>query len=101
MPSNDQSTIKHYNIFRTAELLDVHERTVRYWIRKKWVTPRRDYRNYPVFTDEDIKKIKSESIALGERINSLTERGSVPAGDAERLKEILASIDSLLAKYKT
>jgi len=31
---------------------------VRYWMRKEWITPRRDYRNYPVFTDEDIKKIE-------------------------------------------
>lgn len=46
-----------YNIFRTAELLRVHERTVRYWIKKGWISPRRDYRNYPVFTNEDIKKI--------------------------------------------
>ena len=56
MPFNPKST-KFHNIFRTAELLGVHERTVRYWIKKKWVTPKKDYRNYPVFTDEDIKKI--------------------------------------------
>jgi len=56
MPFNPKST-KFYNIFRTAELLGVHERTVRYWIKKKWVIPKKDYRNYPVFTDEDIKKI--------------------------------------------
>ena len=49
---------KVYNIPRTAEILGVHERTVRYWIRKKWITPQYDYRNYPVFTDEDIKKIE-------------------------------------------
>ena len=50
-------TIKTYNIPQTADLLDVHERTVRYWIKKGWVKPKRDYRGYPVFTDEDIKKI--------------------------------------------
>ena len=47
-----------YNIIQTAKILKVHERTVRYWIKKKWVTPRYDYRNYPVFTSEDIKKIE-------------------------------------------
>lgn len=57
MPFNSKNT-KFHNIFRTAELLGVHERTVRYWIKKKWVTPRKDYRNYPVFTDEDIKRIE-------------------------------------------
>lgn len=47
-----------HNIMQTANILKVHERTVRYWIKKKWVTPRYDYRNYPVFTSEDIKKIE-------------------------------------------
>lgn len=56
MPSRKNNSL-HHNICKTAELLGVHERTVRYWIRKKWVKPRRDHRNYPVFTDEDIKKI--------------------------------------------
>ena len=52
-----QSTIQFYNIIRTAEKLGVHERSVRYWMRKGWIKPKRDYRNYPVFTDEDIEKI--------------------------------------------
>lgn len=58
MPVSSKDSIQYHNIFRTAELLGVHERTVRYWIKKKWITPRRDYRNYPVFTDEDIRKIE-------------------------------------------
>ncbi len=49
---------KILNIPQTAKLVGVHERTVRYWIRKGWVKPKRDYRNYPVFTDSDISKIK-------------------------------------------
>jgi len=57
MPFNSINN-KCHNIFRTAELLGVHERTVRYWIKKRWITPKRDYRDYPVFTDEDIKKIE-------------------------------------------
>ena len=56
--SANEKVSSPYNVFRTAELLGVHERTVRYWIRKEWVKPRRDYRNYPVFTDEDIVKIE-------------------------------------------
>jgi DNA-binding transcriptional MerR regulator len=53
MPKN-----RVYNIPQTAEILEVHERTVRYWIKKGWVKPKRDYRNYPVFTEEDVKKIQ-------------------------------------------
>jgi len=49
---------KVYNIPQTAEIVGVHERTVRYWIKKGWVKPKRDYRNYPVFTEKDIRKIK-------------------------------------------
>lgn len=56
MPSRKNNS-SHHNICKSAELLGVHERTVRYWIKKGWVKPRRDHRNYPVFTDEDIKKI--------------------------------------------
>lgn len=48
-----------YNIPETAKILGVHQMTVRYWIRKKWITPKYDYRNYPVFTNEDIKKIEA------------------------------------------
>ena len=55
---NSKTAILHYNIFRTAERLNVHERSVRYWIKKGWVKPKRDYRNYPVFTDSDIEKIR-------------------------------------------
>jgi DNA-binding transcriptional MerR regulator len=47
-----------YNIVETANILKVHERTVRYWIKKGWITPKYDYRNYPVFTPSEIKKIK-------------------------------------------
>lgn len=59
MPSkNSKAAILHYNIFRTAERLGVHERSVRYWIKKGWIKPKHDYRNYPVFTDKDIEKIR-------------------------------------------
>lgn len=55
---NPKVEIQRYNIFRTAEKLGVHERSIRYWVKKGWVTPKRDYRNYPVFTDSDIEKIR-------------------------------------------
>jgi DNA-binding transcriptional MerR regulator len=58
MPNKNSKTAIRYNIFRTAEKLGVHERSVRYWIKKGWITPHRDYRNYPVFTDSDIEKIR-------------------------------------------
>ena len=47
-----------YNVPQTAKLLGVHEQTIRYWIKKNWITPQYDYRNYPVFTEEDIKTIE-------------------------------------------
>lgn len=55
--NTSKNLVQRYNIFRTAEKLNVHERTVRYWIKKGWVKPKKDYRNYPVFTDSDIRKI--------------------------------------------
>ena len=46
-----------YNITNLAETLKVPRQTIYYWIEKGWITPKRDYRNYPVFTEEDVKKI--------------------------------------------
>jgi DNA-binding transcriptional MerR regulator len=48
-----------YNIPQAAKILGVHEMTIRYWIKKKWISIQYDYRNYPVFTDADIKKIEA------------------------------------------
>ncbi|MDD5427853.1 MAG: methyl-accepting chemotaxis protein [Candidatus Omnitrophica bacterium] len=50
---------------------------------------------------EDIKKIKTDSMALEERINALADKGSIPAEDGKRLKDILSGIDSVILKYKT
>lgn len=47
-----------YNITRIAEELGVTRQAVYYWIKKDWVRPKRDYRNYPVFTEEDLGHIK-------------------------------------------
>ena len=49
---------KRYNITHAAKELGVTRQTLYNWIEKEWVKPKRDYRNYPVFTDEDIQKIK-------------------------------------------
>lgn len=48
---------KLYNVSSLAKKLDVHRQTVNYWIKKGWIKPKRDYRNYPVFTEGDIKNI--------------------------------------------
>ena len=58
--------MKKYNISETAKELGVTRQTLYNWIRKNWVTPKRDYRNYPVFTLQDLKKIKDWRNALRE-----------------------------------
>jgi len=49
---------RRYSTPQVAKKLGVHEQTIRYWTRKGWIKPKRDYRNYPIFTDEDINNIK-------------------------------------------
>jgi DNA-binding transcriptional MerR regulator len=46
-----------YNMTRAAEELKVPRQTIYYWIKKGWIKPRRDYRNYPVFTVADLNRI--------------------------------------------
>jgi len=53
-----ETDMKKYNISEVAKELGVTRQTLYYWIRKDWVRPKRDYRNYPVFTVQDVKKIK-------------------------------------------
>ena len=50
--------MKKYNLTQTAKELNVTRQTLYYWIKKEWIRPKRDYRNYPIFTQDDIKKIK-------------------------------------------
>ncbi len=50
--------MKRYNVSQLAKELGVARQTVYYWIKKGWVTSKRDYRNFPVFTVEDIRKIR-------------------------------------------
>jgi uncharacterized protein (DUF39 family) len=35
-------------------------------MKKGWIKPKRDYRNYPVFTNEDLKKVKKWMNTLNE-----------------------------------
>ena len=53
----EKRKLKCYNLSQTATILKVPRQTLYYWIKKRWVIPRRDYRNYPVFTVFDIERI--------------------------------------------
>jgi DNA-binding NtrC family response regulator len=48
---------RRYNLTQTARILGVHRETLYYWIKKGWLKPKRDYRNYPVFTVLDIENL--------------------------------------------
>jgi DNA-binding transcriptional MerR regulator len=58
--------LKRYNLSQTAKILDIPRQTLYYWIKKGWIKPKRDYRKYPVFTEEDVKKIKEWRDRLNE-----------------------------------
>ena len=47
-----------YSLTGAAKVLGVTRQCLYYWIKKKWIVPRRDYRNYPVFTVVDIQEIE-------------------------------------------
>ena len=49
--------VRRYNLTQAAYLLKVHRQTIYYWMKKNWIKPRRDHRNYPVFTVLDIKNM--------------------------------------------
>ncbi|MCK5708396.1 MAG: MerR family transcriptional regulator [Candidatus Aureabacteria bacterium] len=49
---------KKYNLSEASEELGLTRQGLYYWIKKGWVTPKRDYKNHPVFTNADLKKIK-------------------------------------------
>ncbi len=50
--------MKIYNITQTAKKLGIARQGLYYWIKKGWAKPKRNYCNYPIFTEEDIKKLK-------------------------------------------
>jgi excisionase family DNA binding protein len=58
VPMKKISNCKVYTLTETAKILGVHRLTIYHWLKRGWVKARRDYRNFPVFTEEDIKKIK-------------------------------------------
>jgi len=49
---------KRYTVSETARILGVARQTVIYWMKRGWVKAKRDYRNWPVFTGADLKKLK-------------------------------------------
>ncbi len=49
---------KRYNLSEAAEILGLTRQGLYYWIKKGWVTPKRDYKGHPVFTKDDLEKIK-------------------------------------------
>jgi len=49
--------LKVYTVIETARILGVHRLSIYHWLKKGWIKVRRDYRNLPVFTEGDIKKI--------------------------------------------
>lgn len=56
--------MKRYTLTDAAKKLGVHRQTMIYWVRKGWVKPKRDYKNWPVFTDKCIAKIDKWRNAL-------------------------------------
>lgn len=48
---------KRYNITQAARILGVHRQTLYCWMKKRLIKPRRDYRNYPIFTVLDIENM--------------------------------------------
>ncbi len=49
---------KRFNLKAAAAELGVHRLTIYYWIKKGWIAVKRDYRNLPVLTSEDLQKIR-------------------------------------------
>ena len=47
-----------YSLTGASKALGVTRQCLYNWIKKKWITPRRDYRNYSVFTVVDIQEIE-------------------------------------------
>ncbi|MDD5436452.1 MAG: methyl-accepting chemotaxis protein [Candidatus Omnitrophica bacterium] len=50
---------------------------------------------------DDINKLKSESLAVEEMMGSLVKKSTISGAEADRLKDALKSIESILSKYKT
>jgi excisionase family DNA binding protein len=48
---------KIYNVTELAEKLNISRQAIYKWIKKGWIKPKRDYRDYPVFTEDDVNNI--------------------------------------------
>ena len=48
---------KLFNMTELAEKIGVTRQAIYKWIEKGWIKPKRDYRDYPVFTTDDVKMI--------------------------------------------
>lgn len=57
---------KRYTLSEAAKELGLTRQGLYYWIKKGWVTPKRDYKGHPVFTKDDIEKIKKWKNNLSE-----------------------------------
>ena len=53
----EKRNLQWYNLSQTAIILKTSRQTLYYWIKKGWIAPKRDPRNYPVFTVFDIADI--------------------------------------------
>ncbi|NLE91456.1 MAG: MerR family transcriptional regulator [Elusimicrobia bacterium] len=63
---------KNYNLTQVAHLLKVHRQTLYYWIKRGWLNPKRDSRNYPVCTVLDIENlIKWRNLVKKESLSTL------------------------------
>lgn len=52
----EKERIKRYNLTQTAKILGTTRQNLYHWINKGWIKPRRDYKNYLVFTVFNIKE---------------------------------------------
>ena len=48
---------KIYNMTELAKKLNISRQAIYKWIKKGWIKPKRDYRKYPVFTEDAVNKI--------------------------------------------
>ncbi|OGW75761.1 MAG: hypothetical protein A2Z72_01300 [Omnitrophica bacterium RBG_13_46_9] len=74
--------ITRYSITDIAKTLGVTRQTVYYWIKKGWISHQRDYRNYPVFTGDDLRRIVKWKHALRKKETSVKKyQKRKPAAD--------------------
>jgi predicted DNA-binding protein YlxM (UPF0122 family) len=80
--------IGQYNITNIAEKLGVTRQAVYYWIKKSWIKPRRDYRNYPVFTEEDLRHIKKWQNTLTNELEPSAKKREIKPQSALKWREL-------------